>query len=247
MSVLQTFFYGELSGYHALCLKSFHDHGHDVVVYAYDETDLPDFCIKKDAGSIVSKDDIFFYKDGGSVSCFANLLRYEMLHKVGGWWIDADVLCLTKAWSDDSDIILGRESESFVNTAVMKWPSGHPLLREAADACWRLRGEAFWGQTGPRFMTWLVGQYGLEDKVREQSAYYAVSHEDWADFFDPAKAQSVLSRASGADGLHLWWEMCRRGGIRPDALPEKGSYLDAVIVQHHAERFFKPAIGARSE
>ena len=35
----------------------------------------------------------FIYKNG-SVSAFSNLFRFTLLYKKGGYWIDADLLCV---------------------------------------------------------------------------------------------------------------------------------------------------------
>ena len=71
----------------------------------------------------------------GSVAAFANLFRYCLLEKKGGWWVDADVLRLD-APLPRGELVLGKEDDVLVCNAIMKAPAGHHLDRpgEAAGA-----------------------------------------------------------------------------------------------------------------
>ena len=94
----------------------------------------------------------------GSPSLHSNLFRYAMLHQLGGWWIDVDVILLQQA-TPRAELFFAQMGrvESGLNPAVLKFPAGHPLLAEARDQCIRL-GESVsrWGETGPTLFTKLV-------------------------------------------------------------------------------------------
>lgn len=239
MANVNTFFHGEMSAYHIFCLKTFADYGHHVIVYCYDGTWIPDFCHRGVAEEILSKDKIFFVEDGGSIACFADWFRYELLYQQGGWWIDTDVICLREYWSEEKDTIIAWESLEFVNIAVMKWTVADPLLRDAADTCARIKEKVFWGQTGPRYMTHLLKESNRISVVCEAARYYPVSHKDWRNLFDPYMFDAVNDCSKQSDGLHIWWEMCRRGGINPNVLPPLGSYLRGIIDKHDAINLFR--------
>jgi hypothetical protein len=62
---------------------------------------------------------VFFYGDRagigrGSVSAFSNLFRYYLLHQMGGWWVDADVVCLSEC-VPATPIFMGWEYEQHLS------------------------------------------------------------------------------------------------------------------------------------
>lgn len=84
-----------------LALKSFLDHGHQPVLWAYDANcqNIPSGIKIEDAGQIMHPSKIFSYKDKGdcrmgSYGGFSDIFRYHLLHQVGGWYCDMDVVCL---------------------------------------------------------------------------------------------------------------------------------------------------------
>jgi len=110
----QSFWFGEtISPYQRLAMKSFIDHGHEYVLYAYDKFDVPRGVELRDAHEILPRSRVFFYGEGagvgrGSVSAFSNLFRYRLLHERGDWWVDADVVCLSDSVPLD-DVFMGWE------------------------------------------------------------------------------------------------------------------------------------------
>ena len=93
--IMQTLWIGKpLSKLEQLCLKSFIDNGHTVHLYVYDKVEnIPTGVIVKDGNDILDNSEIYRYKNG-SVSAFSNLFRFTLLYKKGGYWIDADLLCV---------------------------------------------------------------------------------------------------------------------------------------------------------
>jgi hypothetical protein len=84
-----------------LTLKSFLDHGHEPVLWAYNPKceNVPQGVEIQDAGEIMHPSKIFSYKDNGdcrkgSYGGFSDIFRYRLLYKVGGWYCDMDVVCL---------------------------------------------------------------------------------------------------------------------------------------------------------
>lgn len=95
MPTFRTFFHGKMSGLEVTCLKSFLDHGHRIIVFAYDDTEIPSLFERADAATVLPRERVFFYKSGpgaGSVAGFSNLFRYTLLKRYGDWWTDTDVL-----------------------------------------------------------------------------------------------------------------------------------------------------------
>lgn len=84
-----------------LTLKSFLDHGHEPVLWAYDKNckNVPSGVIIEDAGDILHPSKIFTYKNRGdcrigSYGGFSDIFRYYLLLKIGGWYCDMDTVCL---------------------------------------------------------------------------------------------------------------------------------------------------------
>ena len=84
-----------------LTLHSFHEHGHEFHLWSYEDFDVPDFVVVRDANEIMSHDLLFYYKntmdtgvEKGNRAGAADIFRMKMLYKLGGWWVDMDVTCL---------------------------------------------------------------------------------------------------------------------------------------------------------
>jgi hypothetical protein len=97
---IQMLWIGELSKLERMALASFVANGHIVHLYAYDElAGVPAGVQVIDAREILPEERIFRYgpeagAGEGSLANFANLFRYKLLYERGGWWVDADVVCL---------------------------------------------------------------------------------------------------------------------------------------------------------
>jgi len=215
MASFQTFWHGAKIPTHvALCMKSFILHGHKFHVFTYDENiALPKGVIVKDANDIINEREIFFYKnpDGTnrSVAAFANLFRYELLLKMGGWWVDTDVVCLSDQ-TPPGEVFLGWQDDVSVCNAIMKLPKRSLLSKELVRRT-RVRGSENlqWGETGPQLLTDVVKKYGFSHLTYPPNFAYPVH---WAEF----KALVVESEygklkdcLAGRPFLHIWNEMFR--------------------------------------
>ena len=90
------FWIGELGALERLSMSSFLYHGHPYKLWCYDEMDAPpgvDLC---DASEIVPKSAILdkWAPKKHTLQTFANLFRYELIHNLGGWWADLDMVLL---------------------------------------------------------------------------------------------------------------------------------------------------------
>ena len=238
--VFRTFWHGRpLSQYHLLCLQSFVARGHRVEIFSYDDQlALPNWVVRKDAQQILPSDHILRYQKGpgqGSPALHANLFRYTMLHRLGGWWIDMDVV-LIGSQLPTTPVFFGAEhidaaaGDSVFGTrfgnAVIKMPPQHPLLVEAIERCLTIGEAARWSQTGPVLFTELANKYDLARYGSPIHAVYPISWREFPMFFNPARSTEVKNRCGNAIFVHLWNEMWRRSGV-PDALgPPPGSFLD---------------------
>lgn len=237
MAVFKSFWHGErLSPYQWLCLKSFVDHGHDFVLYSYDRIDAPVGVELRDATQFLPRERVFFYSSGpgaGSVSAFSNLFRYRLLHDEGGWWVDTDVVCLSRD-VPVADVVLGWQDESrdLVGSAVLKFPRAHHFVAELCRAAEEMGTEVEWGQAGPDLVTLLVRRHSLENRVSDASLMYPVPPRDAIHTLMPAHRDGIRANARGASFLHLWNEVLRRSAVLDAVAPPPGSFLGELFEKH---------------
>ena len=91
---------------------------------------VPKWLTLRDAEEILPQDEVLRSKDG-RLTIDANRFRWALLQKLGGWWIDPDVV-LMKPDMPDSEVFYGNlDAFGQVPTGVLKFPVGHKLLDEA--------------------------------------------------------------------------------------------------------------------
>ncbi len=227
-----------LGPYQLLCLRSFVDHGHRMELYTYDDTiAVPDWIVRRDARDVLPTEHVLHYQTGfgrGSPSLHANLFRYTLLDRLGGWWTDLDVLLLSDTLPE-APYFFARAADPYttLNNSVLKFPAGDPLLRDAVDRCNGVaEADAVWGQTGPLLLTSLVDQHALRAFAQPAQAAYPIPWQDVAAMFDPARCVQIQQRIQGAIFLHMFNEIWRGSGIPRELGPPAGSFLDACFRLH---------------
>ena len=222
------------------CLRSFADHGHEVVLFSYDQLDVPPGVELVRAEDIISESrrGSFFAIAPGQYGQFSDLFRYELLHARGGWWIDTDMLCLSDNLPSE-EVVIGkkrplRRDDSFrVNGAAMRFPAGHPLLKEAStvlNADINVISSSWRSIAGPDLLTRLVPEYGIA--AREISLFYPIGGRASWDFCNPAQREEVALAVAGSPMIYLWQELFRAAGLPRDRLPPKGSFLAEAFTRH---------------
>jgi hypothetical protein len=225
--LFNTFWHGPaLSPLHEACLRSFVARGHRVRLFCYQPVDVPPGVELADARRVLPEGDLFEF--GGSFSAFSNVFRYALLHAEGGWWVDADVLCLqeelpdlTRAWA--------REDPDFVNGAILRFPASDPVLARLLDAA-RAVGPAvaFQGQLGPRLLTEQLPGPAPASTRDFYPIHWLEAHRLWM----RDDEGFVSARGEGASFLHLWGAMLRFLGIELALAPPEGSFLRRLLPTH---------------
>ena len=238
MATFRSFWYGEVSPYERLGMKSFVDYGHRYVLYSYDGIEVPHGVELADASAILPRKSIFYYgeKAGigrGSVAGFCNRFRYELLHKFGEWWVDADVVCMS-ATMPSAEIFLGWDDEKLkaVGNAVLKFPKGHPFVEKLKTAAELAGSDIAWGDTGASLITGLIDAYGLSSGIFAPSVSYPISSADALHLLIPSRYAGVRDRAQGAPLLHTWNEVRRRAVVLPWIAPPDGSFTAELFGRH---------------
>jgi hypothetical protein len=239
VALFQSFWFGQAVPFcQRVCMASFVRHGHEYQLYTYEPMELPDGVRRREAGEILPRERVFLYSRGpetGSVAGFANLFRYKLLALHGGWWVDADVICLS-GHAPDTDLFLGWEDSDRVGNAILKIPAGHALAHGLYEESERAGTAVAWAQTGPALLTRLVREAGLTPCCRPSAFSYPIPWQDALATVRPDRRDEVRAKTRGAPFLHLWNEIFRRTCPRGLVDPPEGSYLAELFERYRAVR-----------
>jgi hypothetical protein len=218
----------ELSPVEHLCIKSFLAHGHRFQLYSYaDVANVPEGCEVEDARRVLPEERVFFYKAGyhaGSVSAFSNIFRYELLARDGGWWVDSDLLCLT-ADVPETDYAFAKEGPILYGTAALKAPAESELMKRALSRAERIGEEAELGDLGPRVLTGVISELGLDGEAWERQEMYPLPWVEALATFNPDRAGEIEQKLASARFAHLWTSILRLANVLKAVRPPEGSYL----------------------
>ena len=147
---------GPLSYLEQLCVTSFLDAGHKVILYHYgDLQNVPEGVEFADAAEILPRTGFLVHERTGSPALHSDLFRYHLLDKSQNViWADTDAYCV-KPFETETGHFYGWESSKHINGGVLGLPQGSATL----DALLRYTSDEF------AIPTW----YG-EDYVQELEA-----------------------------------------------------------------------------
>jgi hypothetical protein len=222
--VIQALWVGErLSTMEQLCISSFLHHGHEFHLYVYQDTQgIPPGTVVLDGNSVLPASRIFTYREHKTYAGFANFFRYKLLLERGGWFVDADTVCIRpfdfpEEYIFSSEGINGRQ---LVNVGAVKVPAGSPVMRYAWAACERMDvSELKWSQCGPTLFRQAIEACALERYVQPPAAFCPVHFSVWESMLEPS-ASWAFDETTYA--VHLWNEMWRREGRDKDAVYAPG-------------------------
>ncbi|WP_254695146.1 hypothetical protein [Leisingera sp. NJS201] len=120
----------ELSWLEQLCLQSFLDHGHEVVLFTYDEVKgVPDGVQVADANEILPADRIIRHARTGSPAYHADVFRLHLLRKTNYIWADTDAYCC-QPWNIKGKHFHGwiSDDKPMVNNGVLRLPKTSKTL-----------------------------------------------------------------------------------------------------------------------
>jgi hypothetical protein len=232
--VVRSFWHGQFSPYEALCLSSFVAAGIPVELFSEAPiAGLPDGVTRRNARDILDQH-VAYYRhefDGPSPALHANHFRYALLEKLGGWWIDTDII-LVAASLPAAGIFVARQSDHELNTSALRFPAAHPLMMAARQRTAAGLDDARWGETGPKLLTELQPDYAPDMPIAPRQSAYEIGADEFQKFFLPEARDEIDERISNSTFVHLWNEMWRRAGIPKNIAPPKGCWLDRMFERH---------------
>ena len=203
----------ELSVMEQMSLSSFMLNGHEYHLYVYDDVkNIPAGTIVRDAAEILPATSIFQYHQRPSYAGFANFFRYKLLLERGGWWADADNVCLKPfdfpaEFVFSSEISKGRE---VLSSGVFKAPAGSDVMAYAWGVCQTKSPEHLvWGETGPKLMDEAVRKFALEKYTQPPCVFSPLGFWEWHRLLE-TENEPTLHPDTRA--IHLWNEKWRQAG-----------------------------------
>ena len=223
----------ELSVMEQLSLASFIQNGHQYHLYVYDlPKNVPAGTVIKDANEILPASSIFQYKDSPSYAGFANFFRYKLILERGGWWADADIVCLKpfdfpEAYVFSTEISQGIE---VVTSGIFKAPSKSEVMEYAWGICQTKDPQNLvWGETGPRLMGEAVRKYALEKYQKPHYVFCPLGFWEWQQVLE-AEIETEFNDDSYA--IHLWNERWRAAGQ-----DKSGSYAENCVYEQLKRKY----------
>lgn len=204
----------ELSLMEQLSITSFLHNGHDYHLYVYDDVkNVPAGTVLRNANEILPAARIFQYKDRPSYAGFSNLFRYKLLLGRGGWWADADMICL-KAFDFADEYVFSSEIDyrgiEVVASGIIKVPAGSNIMGYAWKVCeGKNPSRLVWGEIGPRLMARAVRKFSLKGFKKGARVFSPVNYEEWQTVLQPEVALWLDDQTFA---VHLWNEMWRLAG-----------------------------------
>lgn len=252
--ILSLWIGGELGTIERLSLRSFVAHGHPVALYSYGEVKgVPRGVEQRDAAVVMPKDAAMALRyANGSYALFANMFRLELQRLGLGLWVDVDVVAMRELDLDGA-FVVGRESDRFLNNAVLKLSPDSPVLRDwlAVAASGRVppwlpfhRAPRAWvkqalgrsihpselpfGTFGPKTITALAARHGLTGEAQPEPVFYPLHPRDAERLYDPALALNSIV-TSETRTIHLWNEKL---GALKKTVPPEGSILSDLLQRY---------------
>jgi hypothetical protein len=242
---------GALGTIERLSLRSFVAQGHPVALYTYGEVSgVPAGVEMRDAADVLPRAMVAQNRyPSGSVTLFADLFRLELQRRALGLWVDVDVVAVRPV-DVGCDFVVGRESDRFLNNAVLKlapdsavlhdWlaatrservPSWLPFHRAPKAYLRQAWGggihpsELPFGTFGPKAITALAARHGLTGAAQPQPVFYPLHPRMAGRLYDPT-LQLGSFVTSETRTIHLWNEKLRT--LKASAPPE-GSPLYELL------------------
>ena len=209
---------GPLSEMEKLSIRSFVKNGHPFHLYTYgDVPSVPDGAIIVDANEIIPRKDVF--KVRGGYSSFSDFFRWKLVRDRGGWYCDADTVCL-KPFKFSGEYVfvggLGKPgSADCVSSGMFKAPKGSPIMEWGWAQCQSMDPATMsWGQAGPPLFTEAVHRFGLTNRIVAGDLFFPIFYTEapriFTDIYIPRISPACFS-------IHLFNEMWRLAGADKNA------------------------------
>lgn len=240
------FWSGELTFYELSNLLSFKKSGFEVLVWSYENLNLPHGILQKDASEIISENYLTLFNQNyqkQNLSSFSNLFRYELLKKHGGWWFDSDCICLRPVEDfvkliENKPFVLAYENPELIGSSAM-YINDEEIIDSLIDEIYKRINNNnfrfFWGEIGPNLITDVFVEKNIFDMVLKSKTFFPVPPSSIRLFFSAKHFSLLQEEITESYICHTWNEMFRRYNISKSILPPKDSFLDKYINEYYPD------------
>lgn len=249
---------GALTWLERLCLKSWVDAGHQMVLYTYDGVDrVPEGVEVRDASVITPGDNLYRHGRTGSIALFSDLFRFHLMRKAPGEiWIDTDIYCW-RQFTPDAPHVFGYETPRQINGAVLGLPPDSEALGQMLEftedeypmpeflspkvlADYREKAEAGtpvhvsempWGVWGPLCVTHFLKKTGEAKFAKPMEVFYPVHYRDRNVFFK-RPVRTLRHITDDTITVHLWARIKKFAGVNFGGYPPEGSFIARRMEMH---------------
>lgn len=250
---------GSLSFLEQLCVQSFLDAGHHVVLFSYEEIGkVPDGVERRYAGEVLPERADIVHSKSGSPAPHADLFRYRLLAREDRMiWADTDAYCRFP-FRTETGHFFGWESEKEVNIGVLGLPKDSQTLAMlveftsdeyaipyfldpsyvaelgAAKSAGKPVhvGDQVWAVWGPKAFTHFLKESGEVHFALPQVALYPYSFRDRRKLVQSAVDHSGVI-TDETQSIHLYGRRIRkRLAEREHGLPPVDSLIGSLLLKH---------------
>ena len=254
----------ELSWLEQLCLKSFVDNGHDVVLFTYDEVKgVPDGVQVEDANDILPAERIIRHAKTGSPAYHADVFRLHMLRQTDYVWADTDAYCC-QPWDLRGKHFHGwiSDKKPMVNNGVLRLPKTSRTLKamlqftrdeypippwysakkQAELQALKDAGQGVhvallpWGVWGPDALTWFLQETGEISNSQPGHVIYPVPFKQAGVVLNPNRRNQASKHIrSDTLSIHFWGRRFRNIAAKYGGVPAEGCYVHELLAKHEID------------
>ncbi|KAH7961539.1 hypothetical protein HPB52_009962 [Rhipicephalus sanguineus] len=153
----------------------------------------------------------------------SDFLRYAVIWKYGGIYLDTDVIVLRPLNGIRNSIVYEVDGGRMSN-GVLFFTKNHPVLGAIMDLCSRRN------TCGPQLLSALGYDEVLSRRVNFLSSqtFLRFPFSQWRDLFDPKKTEEVLKAVNGSHGVHFWNTL----NLRTVVMTRSGCAMDVLARAH---------------
>lgn len=154
------------------------------------------------------------YAEGGPlhrsphvVAHLSDFLRYVVLWKRGGVYLDTDVIVMRSLKGIRNSVFYqSRVQDDAVANGILFFDKQHPVLGALIGKCARVYSPEKWTSCGPALVSPLALDAYFSHRLNfiDESAFFAIPYEKWETLFNPKSAPEVLRAINSSYGVHFW-------------------------------------------
>ncbi len=255
----------ELSWLEQLCIQSFLDHGHKIILHTYDKLqNVPASVQLSDAAQIYPTENIIRHARTSSPAYHADVFRLHMLRQTDYIWADTDAYCCRPweigrgthfhGWISDNtpkvnNGVLGLPKTSKTLAKMLDFTSDEypipPWYSEEKQRTLKALKDAGdgvhvsllpWGVWGPDALTWFLHDTGEIEYSLPGHVIYPVPFKMAGITLNPSRKEKARALVTeNTLSIHFWGRRFRNIVSKCDGIPSETSYVAELLQRHRID------------